>query len=170
MKSKTLAEKAAWDYQKSLPEAERFEIVCVNPCFVEGPTLIPGGFTSAGFIAGFFDGSKTEVGTSGMGIVDVRDIAKMHLEGLRRPEAANQRFIGYGGRIYPKEIADALHEHFGPQGYTIPTKEADGERDKSARVSNKRATDVLGIDFIQPKDAIIAMAQSLIDHGVIKKI
>jgi len=170
MKSKTLAERAAWDFQKSLPEAERFEIVVINPTFVMGPTLIPGGFTSANHCVAYFDGSKTENGTSGMGIVDVRDISAMHLEGLRRPEAANQRFIGYGARIYPKDAADALHEHFGPQGYTVTTKEAAGERDKAPRVSNQKARDVLGINFIQPKEAFIAMAQSLIDHGVIKKL
>ena len=58
-KSKTLAEKAAWDFQASLPEEERFEIVTVLPCFVMGPTLIPGGSTSHGYMEGFFNGSKT---------------------------------------------------------------------------------------------------------------
>jgi nucleoside-diphosphate-sugar epimerase len=42
--SKTLAEKAAWDYQKELPEAERFEIVCINPCLVVGPAFVGSGF------------------------------------------------------------------------------------------------------------------------------
>ena len=138
-KSKTLAEKAAWDFQKSLPEAERFEIVCINPVYVHGPTLIPGGFTSADIIVAFFEGSNKLIGPTGMPTVDVRDISKMHLEGLRRPEAANQRFIGCHETIYPKEILDVLSEHFGPQGFTIPTKE-DGEHIKSARVSTKRGS------------------------------
>ena len=56
-KSKTLAERAAWDYQKALPEEQRFEIVSVNPCFVQGPSLIPGGFTSSDFIVNFFNES-----------------------------------------------------------------------------------------------------------------
>ena len=43
-KSKTLAERAAWDFQQSLPEEERFEIVAICPSFVVGPVLIPGGF------------------------------------------------------------------------------------------------------------------------------
>jgi len=45
-KSKTLAERAAWDFQKSLPEEDRFEIVTINPALVMGPTLIPGDFSS----------------------------------------------------------------------------------------------------------------------------
>ena len=48
--SKTLAEKAAWDFQASLPEAERFEIVTILPCFVMGPTFIPGGSISHSYI------------------------------------------------------------------------------------------------------------------------
>lgn len=89
-KSKTLAEKAAWDFQRDLPEAERFEIVTVNPCFVQGPSLIAGGFTSAGYIEKFFNGSFSDgITTSNVGVVDVRNVAKMHLEAVRRPEAAN---------------------------------------------------------------------------------
>ena len=50
VKSKTLAERAAWDYQKSLPEDQRFEIVTVNPCFVMGPTLVEGSSTSSDYV------------------------------------------------------------------------------------------------------------------------
>ena len=100
-KSKTLAEQAAWDYQKSLPEDQRFEITTVNPCFVMGPTLIPGGFTSADMIISYFNGSMTELSpTYAFGYVDVRDVSKLHLETLRRPEAANQRFIAFSGSLY----------------------------------------------------------------------
>ena len=49
-KSKTLAERAAWDFLNSLPEAERFELVIINPGLILGPTLIPGDFASASFI------------------------------------------------------------------------------------------------------------------------
>lgn len=125
-KSKTLAERAAWDYQQSLPEDQRFEIVTVNPCFVMGPTLIPGGFTSSDFVEGLFNGSKTEVGTNGVGIVDVRDVSKIHFEAIRNPKVANHRFIAYSERVYPKQIVDWLAEEFAAKGYTIPTKEAAG--------------------------------------------
>lgn len=72
-KSKTLAEQAAWEYQKSLPEAQRFENSTVYPCFFVGPTLIPGGFTSVDMIFSYFNSSI------------VRDVSKLHLEALRIP-------------------------------------------------------------------------------------
>ena len=45
-KSKTLAEKAAWDYQKDLPENDRFELVVINPSLILGPPLIQSDFAS----------------------------------------------------------------------------------------------------------------------------
>ena len=89
VKSKTLAEKAAWDYQKSLPEDKRFELVTICPTLVLGPTLIPGGFMSGSVVVNNMNGSKTEVSVGQQGIVDVRDVAKHHLEAVRKPEAAN---------------------------------------------------------------------------------
>ena len=55
-KSKTLAEKAAWDFLQDLPESERFELVVINPSFILGPTLIPGDFSSAEIISKIMKG------------------------------------------------------------------------------------------------------------------
>jgi nucleoside-diphosphate-sugar epimerase len=93
----------------------------------------------------------------------------MHFEALRRPEAANQRFIAFSERLFEKEVGDILNAEFGPKGYTIPTKEMEGEREKNTRINNEKARTVLGIEFISAKDAVIAMANTLIEHGVIKR-
>jgi nucleoside-diphosphate-sugar epimerase len=50
-KSKTLAEKAAWDFVQSLPESERFELVVINPSLIMGPSIITGDFSSATLIS-----------------------------------------------------------------------------------------------------------------------
>jgi len=59
-KSKTLAEKAAWDFVKALPESERFELVTINPSYILGPSLVNTDFTSSLLIkkimAGAFPG------------------------------------------------------------------------------------------------------------------
>lgn len=46
-KSKTLAEKAAWDFQKALPEDEKFDIVCLNPALIMGPCSKANDYASA---------------------------------------------------------------------------------------------------------------------------
>ena len=55
-KSKVLAERAAWDFQKALPEGERFELVTICPGFIMGPPLRKEGFTSGGFLKMMMEG------------------------------------------------------------------------------------------------------------------
>ena len=55
-KSKTLAEKAAWDFLKALPENERFELVCINPGLIMGPNLNKCNFTSGDIVKGLLMG------------------------------------------------------------------------------------------------------------------
>ena len=50
--SKTLAEKAAWDFQKTLKDDEKFELVCINPGLVFGPSLVKCSFTSGDIVKG----------------------------------------------------------------------------------------------------------------------
>lgn len=54
--SKTLAEKAAWDYQATLEGDQKFELVCVNPGLVFGPSLVNSKFTSGDIVKGFMMG------------------------------------------------------------------------------------------------------------------
>ena len=46
-KSKTIAEKSAWDFVNNLPENEKFELVTINPSFIIGPNIVKCQFTSS---------------------------------------------------------------------------------------------------------------------------
>ena len=81
-KSKYLAEKAAWDFHASLPEAEKFELVTILPGFVLGPALR----TESSVSIDFCRNALTGAGPLAAGIpyrcfpmVDVRDVAFAHL-------------------------------------------------------------------------------------------
>jgi nucleoside-diphosphate-sugar epimerase len=74
-KSKTLAEQAAWDFQKELPENEKFEIVVINPGFVLGPNLNKANFTSGDIIKKLVTGEIPRTPEISFGTVDVRDVA-----------------------------------------------------------------------------------------------
>ena len=78
MKSKTLAEKAAWDFVKDLPEDEKFEVVVINPGFIIGPSLVSAKFSSGDVVEQIMFG-KMPVLNLCMECVDVRDLAKAHL-------------------------------------------------------------------------------------------
>jgi dihydroflavonol-4-reductase len=134
---------------------------------VLGPTLVPEGFGSANFVMRFFSG-WTEVSNGFQGCVDVRDVSKIHLEAIRNPAAAGHRFIAYSERQAMIDYANNLHAAYGDKGYNICTNEKQGEREKDARVSNQKARDFFGIEWISAKESTLAMAQSLIDHGTLK--
>jgi dihydroflavonol-4-reductase len=78
-KSKTLAEKAAWEYLHSLPEEERFELVTINPVLILGPSLISGDFSSGQVVMKLLSGKFPGMPRIMMPLVDVRDVAQAHL-------------------------------------------------------------------------------------------
>jgi len=100
-KSKTLAEKAAWDFLASLPEDQRFDLVTILPGFVMGPPLRKEYTASMGFIMRLMKGEMAEIKDDGVGAVDVRDVAFAHVQAVKKPEAANRRFIliNYGAKF-----------------------------------------------------------------------
>ena len=78
-KSKTLAEQAAWDFQKNLPEHERFEIATINPGLIMGPAFVGAGFSSGEIISKFMEGEYPGVPKVMISLVDVREVAEAHL-------------------------------------------------------------------------------------------
>ena len=107
-KSKTLAERAAWDFQKKLPESERFELVVINQGFMFGPTFVTGEFTSGSLIKKFMTGHLPFYPRVRFGLSDVRTVAFAHLQALKVPEARNQRFAIVNEHFWVIDIIKAL--------------------------------------------------------------
>ena len=78
-KSKLLAEKAAWEFQASLPEDERFEITTVLPSYTMGPNLRAEWFGSGDWLIRLMTGRMPKIAAQAMGAADVRDVAYAHL-------------------------------------------------------------------------------------------
>ncbi|MCS4168493.1 aldehyde reductase [Sphingobacterium sp. BIGb0116] len=92
IKSKTIAEKAAWEFMKN--ETTAMELTVINPVGIFGPIL--GGISSASLdtvIKGIIDGLITENAPFTFGVVDVRDVADIHIKAMLHPQAAGQRFL-----------------------------------------------------------------------------
>jgi nucleoside-diphosphate-sugar epimerase len=164
-KSKTLAEKAAWNYVEELPAEDKFEVVTICPTFIQGPSLVPGG-VSVSFGESQLSG-KRETQPAYYGFVDVRDVSKMHLLALTKPEAANQRFIAYSERVTGEAIAKALSDEFTKEGFKITMAVAEATSTPDATVSNAKARKVFGMDFISGTDSVVAMARSVVDLGLV---
>ncbi|KAK6204371.1 putative short chain dehydrogenase [Scheffersomyces amazonensis] len=130
--SKTLAEKVAWDFIKENEGKINFQITVINPNLVIGPTLkdYPAWSASVEIFKNVIDGTYLEKGLPrrSFSLVDVRDVAKIHIGSLHHPGAANERFILNNGRPYSfLEIANIvrdLYKDTNPELVAkIPTKE-----------------------------------------------
>ena len=111
-KSKTLAEKAAWDYMHGLPESERFELVIINPSLILGPSLITGDFSSGQIVMKLLSGKFPGMPKIMMPIVDVRDVARAHLQAIKIDDAKNKRFILSADSLWFKDVAEALKQRY----------------------------------------------------------
>ena len=90
--SKTLAEKAAWDFREALPENERFDVITLNPALIMGPANQVNDFASGDILRGIMT-SGSPAGRVKMGQVDVRDVARAHLLAVQNEAAKNRRFL-----------------------------------------------------------------------------
>lgn len=91
-KSKTLAERAVWDWQAS--DAPDMQITMINPSFVQGPPLDENFGTSIAVIERLLKGQDPMVPDIAFVTVDVRDIAKMHILAMEKEASINNRYIG----------------------------------------------------------------------------
>jgi dihydroflavonol-4-reductase len=180
-KSKTLAERTAWELAKS----RHLKLTTINPGLVLGPPLDGHFGASLGLVERMLQGRDPMLPTYGLPVVDVRDVAEMHLRALMRPETAGRRFIASAGSMAMVDMGRTLKAAYPTR--RIPTREAPAflmrllalfDRDIRAllprlghleRVSNARAVKELGMEFIAPKTALLVAADWLVKHGKIWK-
>lgn len=110
-RSKTLAERAAWDYIAQTPQAPKFSVV--NPGLILGPILDPKDYgTSGAVILKMLDGSMPALPQISYSLVDVRDVASHLCLALAHPKAVNERFISTSAHLSIPEMADILRAQF----------------------------------------------------------
>ncbi len=179
-KSKTLAEKAAWNYVREHPE---LKLTTICPSLVLGPPLDETIGTSLKVIARLLSGKDPMVPNLGMALVDVRDVAQMHVRALQRPESAGNRYIGSERFMWMRDIALVLKAEYPDR--KIPMRVAPdwlmrimGMFDKTIKsilpslghevpLDNSAAAEVLGIEFIEARQAIRTSASSLIRAEIV---
>jgi len=184
-KSKTLAERAAWDLVSGLPSKQRFELAVINPGFVLGPLLNNDQGTSVEVIRKLMVRDMPACPEIGFASVDVRDVAIAHRLAMERPEAAGNRYICAGEHIWVQDIAKILAAEFNPQGYRVPTGRLPywvmwiiARFDKAVHlaltfvgrkelVSSAKAQRELGWTMRPVRESIIDTARTMIEHGLV---
>ncbi|EDV29631.1 uncharacterized protein TRIADDRAFT_19972 [Trichoplax adhaerens] len=186
-KSKVLAEKAAWEFHKNLPDSEKFELVTMNPGYIQGPILRGTNCTSLEAISKMLERKMPRLPDICLSIVDVRDVAAAHIAGMTSPKAPGNRYILVSKCCRMLDVAAMLSEEFKSQGYNVPTKRAPrflvrlaSITDPSVKLilpqigvaavfSNDKAREELGITFRSVDETMKEMAYSVIDRGFVKK-
>jgi dihydroflavonol-4-reductase len=183
-KSKTIAERAAWDFIAQ--EDGALELATVNPVGVFGPALGPDYSTSIFVAKSLLDGTIPLLPRIYFGIVDVRDVADLHVRAMTHPAARGQRFLACAGDFMSlREIALVLKERMGEQARKVPTREAPewmmrlvATRSRRAKAmlpevgkmkngTNEKARRLLGWVPRSNEDAIVATAESLVRLGLL---
>jgi len=183
-RSKTLAERAAWDWMER--EGGALELVTINPGAVLGPVLGHDFSASIDIVKKLLDGSLPGLPRFGWPLVDVRDIADLHYRAMLAPEAAGQRYIGAGPFYWMTDIAKVLRERLPAMAKRVPKRSLPNvlvrlsavfdpivrdrlfELGKFRPVSSDKARTGLGWSPRTNDDTIVATAESLIAQGIVK--
>ncbi|MGW3108493.1 SDR family oxidoreductase [Streptomyces sp. NPDC001100] len=182
-RSKTLAERAAWDFVQD----EGLELAVVNPVGIVGP-LLGNPTTSILLILSLLNNELPALPRLSYGLVDVRDVADLHLRAMTDPMARGERFLATAGdSLWAAEIARILRDGLGDAGKRVPTRtlpniavRALALVNPSVRpmvhdlgvfkpLSNDKSRRVLGWQPRSAEDALIATGESLLRRGLIKR-
>jgi len=184
-KSKTLAERAAWDFIAK--EGGKLELSVVNPVAVFGPVLGPDFSPSILLVQRLMDGAIPGCPKLHFGIVDVRDAVDLHLRAMTHPAAKGERFLAISGdTLSMLDLAKMLKRRMGAAAKRVPTRELPNwlvhivaMRDSAAKVilpelgkikraTNEKARRMLGWESRSNEEAIVATAESLVRLGLLK--
>jgi nucleoside-diphosphate-sugar epimerase len=160
-RSKTIAERAAWDFAEA--EGGATELVSVNPTFILGPTLTPRAGSSMQFLQRAFSGQLTVWPRQRFGIADVRDVADLHVRAMAAPEAAGKRYLAVSSApaMSWRELGETLRAEFGELAAQVSTEEAPGDELPQPVIHNERARTELGWEPRDPRQTIVDTVQRL---------
>jgi len=180
VKSKLIAERAAWDFISK--EGGGLELAVINPAGIFGPVLGPDSSSSTEMIRRLLKGMPG-CPRINFAIVDVRDVADLHVRAMTHPAAKGERFIavaGNGDAMSMLDIARLLKSRLGDDAKNAPTRELPDwivraaalfdprmrqllpNLGKVRNATSAKAQRLLGWTPRSRDDAIIATAESLI--------
>lgn len=160
IKSKTLAEKAAWDFIEN--EGKGLELTVINPVGIFGPVI--GDISSASLdiaVTGILNGTTTESPNFTMGVVDVRDVATIHILAMEHPNAAGERFIASADGVMSfYDVAELFKKERPKQAENIAAMQPTAQ-DFYIEMTNQKARRMLDWQPMSKEEALLASVDSL---------
>lgn len=185
VKSKTLAERAAWDFIKR--ESGGLALAVVNPVGVFGPVMGADYATSILLVKNLMDGALPGSPNLRFGVVDVRDVVDLHLRAMTQSAANGERFLAVAGDFMRvQDMAQVLKQRLGDAARRVPTRQLPNwtvklagladptirqivpELGKYKNATSAKAERMLGWSPRSSEDALVATAESLLHLGLLK--
>jgi nucleoside-diphosphate-sugar epimerase len=181
-RSKTLAERAAWDFV----EDGSLELATILPVAVMGPVMGTDVSGANHIVQNMLNGAMQGFPSIFIPVVDVRDVAAAHVLAMEVPEAAGERFLLSSGPVLPlQRIGAILKEALGDAASKVPTNAVPDEAIRAAaltspqaaatvpdlgyrkRMTSEKARRVLGWTARDPQEAIVAAGESMVAKGLV---
>lgn len=184
IESKTRAERAAWQIAER--HGRSADLVAINPGGIFGPLLDDDPGTSAAVIIRLLNGGVPLAPRMPLIVIDVRDVAALHVKAMTAPGAGGRRFPLGNGTYTLFEMAQMLRAAFPEYRRRLPRFEMPDwlvrlyslldtdVRDNIAELGTFKRTDALearaliGRDFIPAATAVTETARSLIENRLVR--
>jgi nucleoside-diphosphate-sugar epimerase len=181
-KSKTLAERAAWDFIGE--SGGQTALATINPALVLGPVMGADFSGSVQVVQRLLTGNVPGLPRLGFNVVDVRDVADLHIAAMTDAKAVGQRFIGASDYLWMEEMAAILRRRLGEGAAKVPRRKFPNFAVRLAALfdadlrtvtpglgrrrefSSAKAREVLGWRPRPAEETVTDCAQSLIAHGL----
>ena len=177
VRSKTVAERAAWDLARE--EGAEDRVAVVNPGAILGPVLSEDRSFSLQAIERLLNGMPG-VPRIGWSFVDVRDVADLEIRAMESPQAGGKRFIATDEFMWMAEVAEALREELGPDAAKVPSRSVPnlvvkamalfdpgvrgivGQLGRKLQYSSERARSDLGWSPRSSRESVLDTARSMV--------
>jgi dihydroflavonol-4-reductase len=181
--SKTRAEKAVWEWAEEKNWKQRLTVV--NPALVLGPALDDRTGTSLDVVKLIMKGTYPALPPISFPVVDVRDLAELHLRAMTASDTGGRRLLGAADTLSMLEMAQLLRKAFPDRAKKIPTRTLPGmlirflsifdrqmravtaDLGVVAEADNDYVTELTGVRFRPAEEAVLAACQSLIDKALV---
>ena len=178
---KTTAERNAWAYAKT----NGMELTTIHPGAIVGPAVDGDPSISIGLATGLLEGKIPAMPNNGFAVVDVRDVAALHVAALENPAAKGERYMATAEYLRFHSVADILRENYPDWQITEkrapdwiikliarfggPARQIIDDIGNEKHYDTKKSVALLGRPYISGRDAILASAESAIRLGLISK-
>ena len=177
---KTKAEQHAWAFVKE----NGIGLTTIHPGAIIGPAVDQDASISLGMVSGLLDGSVPAMPSNGFSIIDVRDVAALHVAALEKPEAIGERYLATSDYTPFPKVADILREAYSDRAITMkrvpewlikliasfggPARQIINDIGNEKIFDGSKGEALLGRKFIGARESILATAESVLRLGLVK--